>query len=73
MGEGWYWNECCSVSVCYSVDGGDAGHELALPLDIDAAVHIRVPVGESSSIESVASLGDKRNVDDVLEIAIGGG
>ena len=60
------------VSVCDAINCCDACHELALPLDTDAAIHIRVPERQSTHVQSIASLGNQSHMNNILEIAISG-
>lgn len=59
-------------SIGDAVDSGDAGHELALPFDTYRPIHVRVPEEESAQVETVAALGYQDDVDNVLEVFVGG-
>ena len=61
------------ISIGDAVYGGDTGQELVLPLEVHAAVHLWIPIGQSAHVQSVPSFRKQGNVDDVLEVFVGVG
>ena len=56
-----------------SINVENADDAVIIPLDGDWTVHLGVPWGESSHIETVTAFGHKDTVGDVLEVFVGVG